>query len=387
MMDIRRRRGQPAIAMAALVLGWIGLRGVMLAAGPVVDPALKSEPAMLARVEAGALPGGTLLRSKPAGHEVPAITVIRPPSLLLLAAPVAQVLQAARRGRPLPMWTPPAPQRPLRAGLAAFRTVAGHQLLYAAAFSSFSPPFNPMPLPARQTNRQTPGRTTDRSRWSFDGWLLWRGDASREPAPAFGNSSSGASFGASYGASQAGLVLRYRLDPGSDRDPMLFVRGTRAVASPHDPELAAGLQVQPLLKVPLHALVEARFARSGGQDRVRLAAGVISAVNPVALPSGFRADPYVQAGYVSGAGGGGFVDGQLRIDRRIARLGSAELRAGGGAWGAIQTGANRLDLGPGVTLHLPLGRASARLSADWRARVAGNALPGSGLAITLATGF
>jgi len=38
-------------------------------------------------------------------------------------------------------------------------------------------------------------------------------------------------------------------------------------------------------------------------------------------------------------------------------------------------------------MRAPIGKASVELSADWRFQVAGNALPGSGPALTLSTGF
>jgi hypothetical protein len=44
-------------------------------------------------------------------------------------------------------------------------------------------------------------------------------------------------------------------------------------------------------------------------------------------------------------------------------------------------------MGPHAELRLRLGTANASLSADWRFRVAGNARPGSGPALTLATDF
>ena len=54
---------------------------------------------------------------------------------------------------------------------------------------------------------------------------------------------------------------------------------------------------------------------------------------------------------------------------------------------AAQPGVERLDLGPRVALGLPLGRTAATLAAEWRVRVAGDAAPRSGLAITLAADF
>ena len=62
-------------------------------------------------------------------------------------------------------------------------------------------------------------------------------------------------------------------------------------------------------------------------------------------------------------------------------------RLGGGAWGGAQQGAARLDIGPSLTVDLRLGAAPARIEADYRWRVAGNAEPGNGGVVTLSTGF
>jgi hypothetical protein len=60
---------------------------------------------------------------------------------------------------------------------------------------------------------------------------------------------------------------------------------------------------------------------------------------------------------------------------------------GGGAWGAAQRDAQRFDIGPSATLALPLGKQNVRLALDWRQRIAGDARPGSGLALTLGSDF
>jgi hypothetical protein len=56
-------------------------------------------------------------------------------------------------------------------------------------------------------------------------------------------------------------------------------------------------------------------------------------------------------------------------------------------WGAAQPGAARLDLGPTLTADMRGDATSPRLALDWRQRVAGDALPPSGPALTLAVDF
>jgi hypothetical protein len=100
-----------------------------------------------------------------------------------------------------------------------------------------------------------------------------------------------------------------------------------------------------------------------------------------------QAEIYGQAGYVGGYAASAFADGQARITRPVAAIGSANIRLGAGLWGGAQKGAARVDMGPSAELVLPLGRGTAHLKADWRLRVAGQAKPGSGPTLTLSAGF
>ena len=60
---------------------------------------------------------------------------------------------------------------------------------------------------------------------------------------------------------------------------------------------------------------------------------------------------------------------------------------GGGAWGGVQPGLSRLDIGPSATVRLRVGGTTVRASADYRFRISGDAAPASGPALTLATDF
>ena len=115
---------------------------------------------------------------------------------------------------------------------------------------------------------------------------------------------------------------------------------------------------------------------------------LITEIRPVDLPAQTRGEFYAQAGYVGGRFATPFVDGQLRIDREAVRVGDAVLRAGGATWGGAQKGASRLDIGPTASVTVAIGEsAAARVAVDWRFRVAGDARPGSGPALTLSAGF
>jgi hypothetical protein len=166
------------------------------------------------------------------------------------------------------------------------------------------------------------------------------------------------------------------------------LRVASALNSPRDKEVAVGLSARPVSSLPFRALAELRVSDQSGSARVRPAALVVTEIQPVDLPHQTRAEFYGQAGYVGGHNATAFADGQARLDRQVAQIGKAELRAGGGIWAGAQKGAARIDAGPSATLGMPIaGGAAARLGLDWRLRVAGDAQPGSGLAVTLSAGF
>lgn len=380
----RRRRGEPLVVLAMVLGSWVVVRAALWDGLPQITPTndvplrevialanpapLPDRPraAPVAPVVASASPGHV------AGHGPLAVTppAATPPVAAPLAAP------ALLAAPPAPPVSPSAP--PAAPGLAAspVQMASAHALLWMAAV-------NGMPLPPAVA-LATPARPAPVPRWSGDGWLLLRrGGAGIAPTGGL----------PTYGASQLGAVLRYRLDSGvSPHRPMAYLRLSGALAGTSgalaEREAALGLSARPLAAVPVRAMVEARLTRfAGGATRVRPAASLVTELAPIALPLATRAEFYAQAGYVGGPGGTAFVDGQLRIDRHIARLGPAELRAGAGAWGGAQQGAGRLDLGPGMTLGAPLGPTNARLAMDWRFRLAGNAAPSSGPALTLSAGF
>lgn len=145
-------------------------------------------------------------------------------------------------------------------------------------------------------------------------------------------------------------------------------------------EAAIGLDWQPAPRLPIHLLAERRQAL-GEKGRSAFSLTVHGGAS-AQLPLDVRLDGYAQAGVVGTRSRDLFVDGAVQLRRP---LGPVEI--GAGAWGAAQPGAERLDIGPHVSLRLPIERANLRLSADWRFRVAGDAAPGSGPALTLGADF
>ena len=407
------RRGQPLIVLVLLLGGWVSARAMMWdpAGHPAVKPLALASAAASGEAPMGQPPLGVAARAVDSGNlaatsDNPGIS--RPGDMISmpvgadefpvspiidyqlevqsLASPVPVPVPAFRVSHPLQQVAPPPPAtRPVPPSVAA-----GHQLLWMAALARVPMPTEllglpgqssaPVPFyPAGSEPRQS-GSAPAGSRWSADGWMLWRRGSKLAPA--------GGLLTPSYGASQAGAVLRYRLAPGSALRPAAYLRATAALNGSNEREAALGLSLRPIARVPLSVQGEARFTSTPGGNVVRPAVFAVTELPPFALPLGLRGEAYGQAGYVGGKFATGFADGQLRVDRRLLGLGKAELRLGGGTWGGIQKGASRLDAGPSLTIGQPLGGpASMRLAADWRFRVAGKAAPGSGPAVTLSAGF
>lgn len=222
------------------------------------------------------------------------------------------------------------------------------------------------------------------NRWSLDAWTFWR-QGSASPLVALGRSPS-------YGASQAGAVLRYQLDPASPYRPDAYIRAYSSLEGRTEQELAAGVSARPHSNLPLRFHTEARALQNGGRTRARMAGFVTTEIAPIDLPFGTRGEFYAQAGYVSGAQSTAFADGQLHIMREVtgfdlAAANSTKIKVGGAAFVGAQDEANRVDIGPTMRLEMTIGETPARLSVDWRERVAGDAEPDSGLAVTLSTRF
>ena len=218
-----------------------------------------------------------------------------------------------------------------------------------------------------------------RSRWTMSSWLFWR-DSSADGGQA--------AMSPNYGRSQAGVVLAYQLAPDSAYGPQAYTRIANALEGPREGDLAVGLSARPLPNVPVRLAAEARLSLRDGASELRPAVFVVSEVTPFVLPAKMVGEAYAQAGWVGGEFATGFVDAQMRVTRAVAQTEDFVLSAGGGAWAGAQTGTRRLDVGPSVSASFRLSdEIYGRLSADYRVRVAGNAAPASGPALTLSAGF
>jgi hypothetical protein len=333
-------RSPPLRFLVLLLAGWGGIRTVQLTPSWWTSPAAESAPA----------------------------PVVRAASLPRPAAPVFHAPFASETRLAL---APPEPRRawPARTGTAQGR--ARRPLLLNLAWELEPAAGRGRPRHWRRSARPgSPAPATDAPRWSFSAWsFLRRGDSAALAA------------GGMLGGSQAGARIAYRLNRNPSRPLALSARLTSPVPRTAGAEAALGLDWQPLRRLPLHLLAERR-QRLGREGRSAFGLTFYGGVSDAPLGA-LRIDGYAQAGVVGARSRDRFADGALRISLPLGR----RARLGAGAWAATQPGIARVDLGPQASLRLPLAGRNVSVVADWRQRLAGNARPGSGPTLTIATDF
>lgn len=212
-------------------------------------------------------------------------------------------------------------------------------------------------------------------RWSGTAWLLWRPEAG-----------SGFAQAPLLGGSQAGARIDYRLTSGRAGQLSLYGRVSRALTGPSSEEGGLGIAFRPG-RLPVSLLAERR-QRLGPGGRNGFALLVAGGAGPRDIVPRLEAEGYAQAGIVGLPGADGFADGKASLGYRLtAPEAPRRLTLGGSLSGSIQPGAHRIDVGPELRLRLPVGRAGMRLSTEWRERIAGDARPASGPAVTLVADF
>jgi len=182
--------------------------------------------------------------------------------------------------------------------------------------------------------------------------------------------------GGSLGASQAGSRLTYYFT----RRIAASFRSSTEVGR-RGGEVAGGVRVQPVGGIPLWITGERRqrMGRFGG-GRSAFALFFEAGVYDRPMPFRFLLDSYLEGGVVGARSRDKFIDGSLTLTRPVYK----QFSAGFGVWGGAQPGVYRVDAGPRITMRV---RKNVRVHFDWRQRLAGNARPGSGPAVTLAGDF
>ena len=359
----------PALRFLGLAMvGWVGLRAVMV----------------------GALPGGELFRfdaSKPATPPPVVQTELTPPEPLV--PPTMAYPPWMASAQPVVHYYYPAPQRPTVVYREARWSEPAAPIVrpIAPAFYASVPVLDEWPLSrlaaasspplglARPVPQSFPAPREALDPRKFDRvhlttWAMLRGREGLSGVP------SGLASGSTLGGSQAGARLAYQFT----REIAATARTTSTIGQ-RGGEVALGARVQPVRGIPVWVTAERRqrLGRYGG-GRNAFALFLEGGLWERPLPMDFRLDAYLQGGVVGFRSRDAFIDGAATATRPVYRNFSAGL----GVWGGAQPGVYRVDAGPRVTMKV---RNNLKVHVDYRQRVAGNAQPGSGPAVTLAGDF
>ncbi len=360
-MNHRRRKGEPLVALAAIATGWIGVR-IMTWTSPFAAETATPELHRSAQSDRHG-------RQQWPDTERPAALIAPSPAIVL--SEIAQPPRVAVFRRP------GCCQTALQArDDAALPTTAIGDPRHKSGLATTAqePPSLPIASPTTATERR------GLRRWSVDAWAMLREGSG-------GSALSVAAGPGAYGRSQAGVVARWRLMSGGPKAPYLYARASKALVPRGESELAAGVGIKPVAMVPLTVQGELRVTQFPERTALRPSIFAVMSPAPMDLSEAGSIEVYAQAGYVGGTQGSLFADGHARAEHRVAKMGGAEFRAGVGAWGGAQEGAARLDIGPTASARFALAEVPLRLALDYRARVVGDAEPGSGVTVTLSGGF
>lgn len=227
----------------------------------------------------------------------------------------------------------------------------------------------PDPLPRGLQPAEPLPALAARSRLSVSSWLIAR---------------DGRGIGVSPGSPQlGGSQGGVRVDYGIGRGLALTGRAA-APAAGAGRELSLGVAWRPA-GLPVRIVAEQRLALDGGQGGPAL--GISGGVDALPLAAGFSLEGYGQGGAIVRRGLEHYADASIRATRPLTDLGGVQVDIGAGLWGGTQRGVSRVDVGPSIGARVPLVGRTLRVSLDWRQRVAGDARPGSGPALSVGSDF
>jgi hypothetical protein len=338
-----KRGGRPLRFLGVVALGWVGARAALL--WPQIDslPDAIRAIAPFARVPVAEAAASSPVARTARGR------VVLPPARPSGVAPVARRVSD-----------------PMRVELALLNLLEFGSPEYVDAPASAPEPAPVSPALPFAQRRSGPVA----GRWSASAWIVARPGTGIGAAP----------DGSQLGGGQAGVRIAWLLDPG--QRIALYGRFAAPLQG-KGREAALGVEWQPT-RLPVRLIAEQRIGIDG--QRGGAVAGLVMGLDQ-RLPAGFALESYGQAGAVVRGRVDPYADGAARATREVARQGPLRFSLGIGAWGAAQRDAARFDLGPSAIATLPVGRAQIRASLDWRQRIAGDARPGSGLALTLGGDF
>ncbi|WP_426169159.1 hypothetical protein [Sandarakinorhabdus sp. DWP1-3-1] len=334
-------------------------------AEPPVEFAATAPPTLLA-IAAPSLPPPPPLLARPA-PAAPGASVLAMPALAY-SLPAASPAATAAAATTLPAIPAPDPASPGALATAAYARLAADDRRAAARLFDAALVAGPDPRAGQwQRDRRALSR-----RWSADAYALLRDGGIAGPAAS-----------PVLGGGQSGVSLAWTLDPLARRPLAIVARSNAANDDPQSAQAALGLRWRPL---PGISIAAERLFAIGSTARsdwtLRIAAGADGQRGRL------RWRGYGEAGVLGN--GDIYTGGQARTVLPLARFGPADLAIGPAGWASLQTGdftTGRFDLGPTIVATTPVAGFAVEVSADWRFRVAGNADPGSGPALTVSTRF
>lgn len=380
-------RGQPVVFLATVIIGWTVARAVMLS--PEIGPSSPAiAPLGTTHLAAPIVPNGNTLTPhvSSSGAPDPSADIAA-----LFAAyrhqPLAVPIRDHTVGGTIPLPLATTTRHPtLQTEQADSRATRALNPLNGKDAGAQFAPQTPMPTLALPIAGASP------SPWSLYSWAFFRQGSNNDTGSLL-------AINPSYGASQAGAILRYRTANIADLGPELYLRTAGALQGA-EIDAAIGASIQPLAAVPARLSLEYRQPlRGGARAGVSMAlAGGFSANNVI---HDVDVNGYGQIGAVGLRQTQGFFDLQVAATHRLVQRPSYGLSVGAGLWTGGQTDNRRLadnrspdstviyrvDAGPRIALHLPLFKTNASLALDMRQRIAGNADPDSGLALTFVSDF
>jgi hypothetical protein len=363
---------RPSLRFLALaVFGWAGVRAATLGKIPgaelfKVTPSVAKTapvvPTQFAEVEPLAPAPAAVQPYEAAAPAGPYYQPVQP-----VMVPVYYQAQVSRPVyRPRGQSSPSSPYHAAGTSLGTW-TLAGLGGVSVPAQASTSRRAEPLPLPPPPEPPLQPGRL---DRWQLTAWAMLR----NQQTGVVGSHSLAPQ--GQLGASQAGMRLTYNIN----RLLALSGRLSNTVGQ-RGGEAALGVRVHPVSSIPVWVTAERR-QRIGqyGDGRSAFALFLEGGLYQRPLPWRFSLDGYFQGGVVGARSRDYFVDGAMAVTRPVF----GKYSAGFGIWGGAQPGLARLDAGPRITMQV---RRNVKVHLDWRQKLAGNAKPGSGPALTLAGDF
>jgi hypothetical protein len=372
---MKRRASHPLTSIIALIAFWVVGRSLVLAVGlPLVDIKVATNPKPARPASVPHKSGLAFISAVTSAYAAPRlwnengyftpVIMTSHQAVHIGAPPLPQKFVTRQQTKERVEATSLVSLQPTNDPAA---TAIPRQAMFSARSSAATPPIVPALFPPSGTPR----------RLGLSTWILWRpeGVAPFNPlAQQLGGSQAGARFSLP--------VLRV----GKGATGNVYARVVTPLAQKGGKEMSVGTSLRIGKSIPVEISVERRLALSSG-GRNAWAALVSSGVSDKSLGGAFTVNGYMQAGVVGLKSRDAFIDGEVNMMRALSTRSSFRPEIGVGLWGAAQTGIDRIDIGPVITVRPKIGGTTVRVSTSWRWRASGDVLPRSGIALSIGADF